>query len=318
MEHGLGHLVFDPSLGRAIRRDPVELLGVSTQTLFERAVAAGAWDHAAALADYYWAEMDVIAQALYTWIDDLVGHGRGDAERARWPFAPGLTAGVRGFNPGAGDLQRAKEACARRDPTTAVAALETMRLRWSGAHDWLVVWIQELLTSLVGAMGEEAVLDSIRHAYEHIWQPRYARWSRMTPLERLQLSVEGMRGHLSGPRRRGDVGVFEERDRYVMRLDPCGSCGIMRRGDPESGRVAYPVAGNAVPHPWTWGRIGVGWYAVHSPIAMEYLWYERGEPPMRPLEGCDQHGPCTWYVYKDPAATPPGFAERMGFVHRAR
>ena len=45
-------------------------------------------------------------------------------------------------------------------------------------------------------------------AYEHIWKPRYATWGDMSPEERLQLSVEGMRGgHLSGPRHRGDVGL---------------------------------------------------------------------------------------------------------------
>lgn len=71
----------------------------------------------------------------------------------------------------------------------------------------------------------------------------------MAPLERLQLSVEGMRGHQSGRRRRGDVGVLEEHDRYVMVLDPCGSCGILRQGDPEGGRRPSDPAGNRVAHP---------------------------------------------------------------------
>jgi hypothetical protein len=312
MASHLGTLAYDDLLGRLIRIDDIDLLGTSTFELFDLSVAEGAFDHASALAQYSWDECDRIGQALYTWIDDIAAFEARDAAPI-WPHSVGLMRGVRTFNPGEGDLVAALEACRRQHPAAAQAALERMRVRWCAVHDWLVVWIQELLTSLVAARGEEAVLESVRHAYEAIWGPRYATWYDMQPIQRLRLSVEGMRGHLSGSTRRGDLIVLEEPDRFVMVLDPCGSCGILRRGDPESGRPPYSVAGNARPHPWTWGRVGVGWYAVHSPIALEFVHYERGAPPLRPLEGCDGNGPCRWYVYKDVAAIPSTFAERMGF-----
>ena len=190
-----------------------------------------------------------------------------------------------------------------------------MRVRWAAQHDGLVVWIQELLTDIARDFGEEAVLESVTLAYEHLWKPRYARWADMTPEERLQLSVEGMRGgHLSGPRHRGDVGVSDEGDRYVMSLDPCGSCGILRRGDPDSGRPSHQPAGNEVAHPWTWGRTGMSWYSIHSPIALEYLQMVEGRPPLRPLEDCDlPDRPCRWFIYKDPDAVRPIDYQRMGF-----
>ena len=118
-----------------------------------------------------------------------------------------------------------------------------MRVRWAAQHDGLVVWIQEVLTEIADSFGEDAIREVVTLAYEHIWKPRYALWAKMTPEERLQLSVEGMRGgHLSGPRHRGDVGVSDEGDRFVMSLDPCGSCGVLRRGDPDSGRAPHQPA----------------------------------------------------------------------------
>ena len=140
--------------------------------------------------------------------------------------------------------------------------------------------------------------ESVTHAYEHIWKPRYELWAQMSPEERLQLSVEGMRGgHLSGPRHRGDVGVSDEGDRYVMSLDPCGSCGILRRGDPDSGRPSQPPAGNLEPHPWTWGRTGMSWYSVHSPIALEYIQMADGAAPAPAARGLRHAGPAVSLVH---------------------
>lgn len=311
----LGRLVWSRHLNRVVRQDDAEFVGISTQTLIERAVRVGEYMHASALAEYFWTEMHIIGRALYTWIDDIVRYEPNPhKDSVRWPLSEGLMRGVESFNPGAGDLAKARAAFEDRDAASGLAAVERLRVRWCAVHDFLVVWIQELLTSLAEEYGEDAVLESVKRAFENIWRPRYAVWNTMDPLERLQLSVEGMRGHLSGMGRRGDVGIVEEDDRYVMVLDPCGSCGVMRRGDPESGRAPWPVAGNQLARPWTWGRTGLGWYAIHSPIAMEYLWYEVGEPPLRPLEGCDGHGPCRWFIYKHRELTPSVHAERMGFV----
>lgn len=301
-------------LGRRIRQDGLDTLGISTQTLFEQALEAQEWHLASDLASYFWEEMHRIGDALYTWMEDILAFAD---EREGLPNPERRTSrllrGLRAFNPSSGDLARALEACHQQQAAGARDAAELMRLRWASLHDALVAWIQDLLQDLSEREGEEAVFAAIERAYLQLWKPRYARWLEMSPLERLQLSVEGMRGHLSGPRRRGDVGLLDEPDRYVIILDPCGSCGILRRGDPESGRLPALPAGNKQSHPWTWQRLGVGWYAVHSPIVMEYLWMREGQPPMRPMEDCDTPGPCRWYIYKDPVATRSEHYRRMGF-----
>lgn len=302
------------TLGREIRQDGIDTLGISTQTWCEQAVQAGAWRTAEHLLTYFSAEMTIIGRALFTWAEDIIGYrldrerSNGSSELAAW-----LLRGIREFDPSSGDRIRAVSALRDHDEEAALAAAELMRVRYASLHDTCVAWIQELLAGLATDFGEESVLEAIERAYECLWKPRYATWNTMSAQERLQLSVEGMRGHLSGMSRRGDVGIIEESDRYVMVLDPCGSCGVLRRGDPESGRAPHEPAGNQRPHPWTWGRSGVGWYAVHSPIVMEYVWMRDGRPPMRPLADCDRDRPCRWFVYKDPNAVRAEHYERMGF-----
>lgn len=311
-------LRFSPRLGRIIRQDETDTLGTSTQTLFEQAALAGEHELAAELLRYFWDEMRRIGEILFTWIEDILTFrsrrtGLDSAELPRW-----ILDGIRRFDPSSGDRAQALACLERGDADLAVQLAELGRTRYAALHDTYVVWIQELLSGIATDIGEEAVFDSIEYAYRHIWAPRYTLWEQMSPLERLQLSVEGMRGHLSGARRRGDVGILDEEDRYVMVLDPCGSCGILRRGDPESGREPYQPAGNRDPHPWTWGRTGVGWYSVHSPIVMEYLQMRQGRPPMRPLEDCDTDRACRWFIYKDASAPRPEHYQRMGFAPPAR
>jgi hypothetical protein len=305
-------LQYSPVLGRLIRQDGVDTLGTSTQTLAEAAAYRGDLALAAELIRYFDDEMQRILDALYTWLAEIVDdrlerRNAQPCDGARW------LSGLTDFRSGAGDLAAALAACQRGDAQAAVAATELLRTRVAAVHDAIVAWIQGLLADLAATHGEDAVFDQVMRTYERLWRPRYAAWAEMTPLERLQLSAEGMRGHLSGARRRGDLIITEEPDRYVMALDPCGSCGVLRRGDPDSGRPPADPAGNVTPHPWTWNRTGVSWYSVHSPIVMEYRTMAAGGPPFRPHEGCDQAGPCRWSIYKDPSRARALHYRAMGF-----
>ncbi len=303
-------------LGRAIRQDGLATLGMSTQTWIEVAVGEGHWDLAIELGGYFAREIEIMNDVLFVWLTDILDFRLARAGARELGLGDALLAGFRRFRPGSGDLERARQALVDRDGLAALAALELMRVRWAAQHDGLVVWIQEVQAEIARSFGEAAILESVTQAYEHIWKPRYARWAAMSPELRLQLSVEGMRGgHLSGPRKRGDVVISDEGDRYVMSLDPCGSCGVLRRGDPDSGRSPHPSATNQEPHPWTQFRTGMSWYSIHSMIALEYLQMKEGRPPLRPLEDCDlPERPCRWFIYKDASRPRRVHWERQGFV----
>lgn len=303
-------------LGRPLRQDGLATLGISTQTWIEAAVEEGRWELAAELTDYFAREIAIMNDVLFVWMADILDYRLARAGATEEGLGPLLLAGFRRFLPGAGDLERARRSLAEADGPGALAAVELMRVRWAAQHDGLVVWIQEVQAEIAERFGEDAIRESVTLAYEHIWKPRYALWGRMSPELRLQLSVEGMRGgHLSGPRKRGDVGVSDEGDRFVMSLDPCGSCGVLRRGDPDSGRPPHPSATNQEPHPWTQGRTGMSWYSIHSMIALEYIQMSAGGPPLRPVEDCDlPDRPCRWFIYKDPAKPRRVHYERQGFT----
>ncbi len=303
-------------LGRRLRQDGLETLGISTQTWAEVAVEEGHWSLALELVEYVSHEISIMNDVLFVWLTDILDYRLARAGATEPGMGHKLVSGYRRFQPGAGDLERARQAIEAQDAPATVAALELMRVRWAAQHDGLVVWIQEVQTEIAQSFGEEAILESVTLAYEHIWKPRYAMWSEMSPELRLQLSVEGMRGgHLSGSRHRGDVGVSDEGDRYVMSLDPCGSCGVLRRGDPDSGRSPHPSATNQEPHPWTQGRTGMSWYSIHSMIALEYIQMSQGQPPLRPIEDCDlPDRPCRWFIYKDVSKPRRVHYERQGFT----
>jgi hypothetical protein len=256
---------------------------------------------------------------LMTWAQDIVrfmvardaGAADGIARtvsgaicRTWWDFAFGVAP-----------LNRLKAAIQAGDEPAAQAAMERLWLEFKIPHDVLVAWINEMLAYLAQKT-EEEVLNSIIETHQSIWGDRYERWDRMTPWEKVALTVEGMRGHLSGASRKGDVSVREEHDRFVIAFDPCGTGGVLRRGDPETGRAPYPTDGmNRTPHEWTWGKTGVHWYCSHCAIAMEWLPGRKRGHPLRPLDHTlDHHAPCVWYVYKDETKTRDYHYPRTGLV----
>ena len=65
-------LEYSERLGRVLRMDDLETLGVSTQTLAEEAIQAGRVDEAITLVDYFHQEMRIMHDILITWLTDIV------------------------------------------------------------------------------------------------------------------------------------------------------------------------------------------------------------------------------------------------------
>jgi hypothetical protein len=308
------------AIGRVLRLDGLDTLGISTQTLAEEAIERGDREQARALADYFYEEMRIMHGILTTWITDIlryiVEHAGADDPSAR-AASTGIARMLEVYPIGQAGRERSNEAIAAGDAFAATDWLDQMRLEFKNPHEMLVAWIQDMLTYVAHTWGEDAVLDSILETHQSIWGDRYARWDQMTPLEKLALTVEGMRGgHFSGARRRGDMVLIDEGDRYRMVMDPCGSGGVLRRGDPETGRAPYPIdehGTNQESHPWTWQKTGVHWYCSHCCISMEWLPGRKRGRPLRPLDHVlDPGAACTWYIYKDEAQTRAYHYPRSG------
>ena len=177
-------------------------------------------------------------------------------------------------------------------------------------HDILCDWVWALMTLIAREWGE-ASLGDVQRATEEPWiKVRYEKIRDITPEESLQLSVEAHRGHLAGPRRDGSVRVIEERERYIIHLEQCGSGSRMTRGDPIVGngsRLEPPFNFINIQgaYAWTWFRNDVCGYCTHCAIVNQILPIEWLGRPMRGTRYPDHPNlPCEWYIYKTPEAVP--------------
>ena len=312
-------LEYNANVGRLLRLDDIETIGVSTYTLLEAAFRQGRTAEALALAPYYHRELRIMHNILMTWAQDIIRFMIKRDTATDNVMAQTLSVAICktwwDFEFGVAPLRALEAAIKENEPERAALALERLWLEFKIPHDVLVAWINELLNYL-SKQTEQSVLDSILDTHQSIWGDRYTTWHKMTPWEKVALTVEGMRGHLSGANRKGDVLVREEEDRFVIGFDPCGTGGVLRRGDPETRRAAYRTDGvNREIHEWTWGKVGVHWYCSHCAIAMEWLPGRQRGYLLRPLDHTMEHtAPCVWYVYKDETKTRAYHYPRTGLI----
>mgnify|MGYP001822822344 CR=1 FL=1 len=292
-------------LGRSLRVDDIETIGRSTYSFIEEAVQNDNVEQILSLTPYYLQELQIMHEILMIWAQDimryLIRHDTGAENSVADSVSSVICQTWRDFELGIAAKEQLVSAARSGDQKQAHKWLKRMWLDFKVPHDVLVAWINEMFDHLAQDT-EQHILDSILETHQSIWGNRYEKWDLMTPWEKVALTVEGMRGHLSGQDRKGNVLVREEEDRFVIAFDPCGTGGVLRRGDPETGRPAYPTTGmNREAHDWIWEeKIGVHWYCSHCAIAMEWLPGNQRGYVFRPLDhNMDHQAPCVWYVYKD-------------------
>lgn len=304
-------LIYSEKLGRKVRLDSPEELGVPTQDLIDQALAENRSNDAVELLDYMRQESDLLNKTvLGGWLSSLVEYTKSRLQVPALDLLLRVPAGdlLHTFE----ELAHLHHAAARRhmelqDHESASLAIEAMRLSFKSLNDVVVRWIQDVLTALVDLHGEDEAAKAMRPAYDTIWRERYRTWNELTPHEQLALSAEGMRAHFGGPTRRGEFKVIEEVDRYTMYFDPCGTGGVLRRGDPETGELPYATHGVSTEgRPETWGKQGVHWYCTHCSLYMELFPALDGGRLIRPLSHNLNHfKPCVWHVYKSPEQIRP-------------
>jgi hypothetical protein len=222
---------------------------------------------------------------------------------------------------------RAEQACLGGDSEAAAGLVEQLRSSWLTVHDRFCditcglfsLAARRLGESVIGAMWDDAIGDMYpsRDAYDTARRP----WPESVPLL-LADAAASLRGHLSGPRRTGEVSLREEEDRWVVRFDPCGSGGRTLRADanPDGAARTGPPFGFGVTterHDWAWNTEGVCLYCVHCCQLQERAPIARLGYPVRvvqpPVWGtAEPRGYCTWSIYKDPRLVPAQAYRRVG------
>lgn len=181
---------------------------------------------------------------------------------------------------------------------------------WRFAHDrhlhlvagWIGFAVDELGEGELGWLWGELEADGIA---------AYARYDRSrTPWSEsfaflVQCAIEGMHGHLGGPRGLGEVSVEDHGDRVQLTFSPCGSGGRIRADE------RFGVTTER--HDWAWNEVGVCHYCVHCCVlqqlsAIDNLGYPARviDPPLKPGDAC------SWTVYRDPDDVPESAYRRVG------
>lgn len=171
--------------------------------------------------------------------------------------------------------------------------------------------IQGQLAYIAERYGEQYVEGALRFWRRKLidagGEPSY----QMTPLERLQYHAEMERADYSGSDPTG-FDVTEEADRYVMSMDPCGGCGVLRRQEAEG--AGADLAKTSKEYLWSWGRAGVPYYCAHNCLWWEVMSIEDIGYPVKVYEWSeDVAQPCRVFFYKDPALIPEEYFTRAGF-----
>lgn len=313
-------LRFSNTFRRRIRQDPYGQLGVPTQVIALEALARGEVEVAVDLAEYMVEEFEIVFETVLNgWLAQLVDYvvARMDSAGLRTLLrVPAQHAWQAFLEVGRRFQADAVAAIRAGDQDAAKLLLDHTRRLFKTINDENVRFIQDLLTVLGERWGEEEPIAALRGPYETIWRERYAGWNDLTPEERLQLSSEGMRAHFGGPLRDGSFQVYDDGDRYRMEFSACGTGGMLRYGDPETGEGPWLSGGvNQQPRPWTWGKAGVPWYCTHCNLYLEHWPTEDYGFPLRPVLYDDNPSSplsTSWFIYKKGGSARPEDLERIG------
>ncbi len=334
---GEGPLVDDPVVGHPIRAGGWSAQARSSYDLAQDALADERFEDAAALARHTVEEARECYELYPAWYAQI-----GAVLRAETVESAALAAGEarlqaltahedgtpfdmdRGWAAYTAAIDAVVEACGARDRTAAGDALERARTLWQETHDKGCDLVYGMLDLAVRLLGEarlgplwDELLAEMYETYDE-YDTAVHPWPRS--MHRLiAIAALSLRGHLSGPGRRGAITVAEERDRWVLSFDPCGSGGRTYRGAGARMLPPHDFAVTTEPHDWAWGKTGVCAYCVHCCQLNQRMPIRRFGYPTRVIDpptwpAAQAGGVCRWSIYKDPSLVPADAYESVGYA----
>ncbi len=211
-------------------------------------------------------------------------------------------------------LRDCDTAAKRGDWQTARGLLPRYMAETRSRHDFLCLFLWVYPSLVATRCGQQVAEDVMRRGLSSLsfYQPMVALLADLPPEGVVAMLAEHLRGHLSGDRRDGAVQIVEEEDRFRLVFAPCGSGGAMRRSD--AARAAMPglkCYTESTSSTWHLGGQVPAYCAhcAHNELAMID---KVGYPVLVTEFDPDPNRPCGWTVYKDPAAIPDRYFERLG------
>lgn len=206
-------------------------------------------------------------------------------------------------------LDQLIDAIASGDPSTATSIANRMYNEFLSMHDGYRNWVAALLSEIGTRCGDDVLADVMRTSVAAWWMPNLDTMQAASNDRRVhaKMFIAGLRGHLQ------PLEIDEDDDRVVIRMTPCGSGGrlvLEGRYDGPDPLLTIRSASSM-----TYGREDFPVYCAHEAL-MEQLNIERDGRPLVVVEPSRDlgHEPCEFIVYKDPAAVPPRYYERLGLT----
>lgn len=185
-------------------------------------------------------------------------------------------------------------------------------------HDIYADGVWEMLTLVAKRWGETAVGEALRASGTTMLTRTWKVFLKMSVKERVQMCAEMFRSHAFSAEPGGNgVRVEEDEEKFTIHLEPCGSGGRMRRGDPVDGTPSrlgapYDYGATEEEHDWSWGQKDVPYYCAHCALN-EIIPMELGGHPIWVTDyNPDAFKPCAWILYKDADAIPEHYYRRVG------
>lgn len=223
-------------------------------------------------------------------------------------------------------LDRVMDRLDEGDVEGARAAAQSMFNEFEAMHRLYRRWVTATLTVVQRRWGRDALADVLEAGVRAWWMPNLVKLMEGTDdlAQRVRWFASGLRGHLVG------LTVREDDEKVVIEMAPCGSGGRLVSegvyGPPDD------FASLSSDPELTYGLPDCPIYCAHQPM-MEKLSVERyghpfvviepaaycttARPPGTPSpEEASEH--CAFIVYKDPAAIPARYYERIGLTPPGR
>ncbi len=198
--------------------------------------------------------------------------------------------------------------------------VEGQRKDWKPWHDFGIVLLEYFYAIALEQGGADYLAEVLEQTYAPAFVAGFPRYASMSDDELVREIARTWNYHCA------DFTISEEDDRFVFRLDPCGSGGRLFRGAVWRDMFHYgePLAAKmAGPHRINFNRADAPTYCTHC-AASNRAQLESAMSPLTPLffviDGHAQMAPgapCRCYVYKKDARREdidPALFEQIGLV----
>jgi hypothetical protein len=202
------------------------------------------------------------------------------------------------------NLDKLLQALEENNIEEAKKCAQTMEKEAKHAHDLMVNFVWTLLTYIGRNYGDDEFIKALR--FRHSCQAQVAeRMLGMSPEDAVRFKTMIHRAHHS------NMTLTEEKDRFVLKLDPCNTGGRMLREGLDKPPINLGKVKKEIPE--SWNRPDVSYYCAHCGLH-SIIGVEKGAPHPTWIYRCPENpqDPCYQYCYKRTEDVPEEYFEELG------